>query len=92
MVGDGLWRQVAVPSRLYSPPTEPTPLAGKRISVKDKFMIAGIKTTQNNRAWLSLYGPECETAGFLQDLIGLGAIIVGKTKVCAFGSSEEATD
>lgn len=92
MVGDGLWRQVAVPSRLYSPPTESKPLAGKRISVKDNFKVAGIKTTQNNRSWLSLYGPESETADFLQDLIGLGATIVGKTKMCAFASSEEATD
>ncbi|KAJ0123645.1 amidase [Diaporthe amygdali] len=92
MVGDGLWRQVAVPSRLYSPPTEHKPLAGKRISVKDNFKVAGIKTTQNNRAWLSLYGPERETASVIQDLISLGAVIVGKTKMCAFASSEEATD
>lgn len=92
MVGDGLWRQVAVPSRLYSPPSEHKPLAGKRISVKDNFKVAGVKTTQNNRAWLSLYGPERETASVIQDLISLGAVIVGKTKMCAFASSEEATD
>lgn len=92
MVGDGLWRQVVVPSRLYSPATEHKPLAGKRISVKDNFKVAGVKTTQNNRAWLSLYGPERETASVIQDLISLGAVIVGKTKMCAFASSEEATD
>lgn len=92
MVVDGLWRQVAVPRRLYSPPTEQKPLAGKRISVKDNFKVAGIKTTQSNWAWVSLYGPDLETANVIQDLISLGAVVVGKTKMCAFASAEEATD
>ncbi|KAG8162641.1 hypothetical protein KVR01_007119 [Diaporthe batatas] len=90
--GKGLWRQVAVPSRLYSIPTKKRPLAGKRISIKDNFKIAGVQTTQNNRAWCSLYGVENETAKYAQQLITLGAIIVRKTKMCSFASSEEATD
>lgn len=92
MAGDGMWRQIAVPSRLYSRITEKRPLAGKRISVKDNFKVAGIRTTQTNRAWTSLYGPEEETAAFIQNLVNLGAIIVGKTKMCSFASSEEPTD
>ncbi|KAH8905886.1 amidase signature enzyme [Coniochaeta sp. PMI_546] len=68
------------------------PLAGKRISVKDNFKVAGIKTTQSNRAFVETYGPEQETARFLERLVDLGAILVGKTKMCAFASSEEATD
>ncbi|KAJ4154988.1 hypothetical protein LMH87_000258 [Akanthomyces muscarius] len=89
---DNLWRAVAVPSRLYAIATSEKPLAGKRISVKDNFKVAGIKTTQGNRAFSELYGPESETATYIQTLISLGAIIVGKTKLCAFASSEEATD
>lgn len=54
--------------------------------------MAGIKTTQGNRAFSELYGPESETATYIQTLISLGAVIVGKTKLCAFASSEEATD
>jgi Asp-tRNA(Asn)/Glu-tRNA(Gln) amidotransferase A subunit family amidase len=90
--GDGMWRQVAVPSRLYTPVTQAKPLAGKRISVKDNFKVSGIKTTQSNRAFVDLYGPETETSPYLQRLLSLGAILVGKTKMSAFASSEEATD
>lgn len=92
MTNDGLSRQVAVPSRLYTTPTAVKPLAGKRISVKDIFKVTGIKTTQNNRAWVDLYGPDDETALFVQRLIELGAVIVGKTKMHAFASAEEPTD
>jgi hypothetical protein len=33
-----------------------------------------------------------ETENFVQNLIKLGAVIVGKAKLCAFTSSEKATD
>jgi Asp-tRNA(Asn)/Glu-tRNA(Gln) amidotransferase A subunit family amidase len=91
MTGDGLWRQVAVPSRLYTPQSPLTPLGGRRISIKDNFKVAGIKTTQTNRAFVDTYDQENETAQFVQQLIRLGAVIVGKTKMSAFASSEEAT-
>lgn len=83
---------MTVPSRLYSIPTQKSPLAGKRISIKDSFKIAGVQTTQSNRAWVSLYGAEDKTAKYVRQLVSLGAIIVGKTKMCAFASAEEATD
>ncbi|PVH71861.1 putative amidase [Cadophora sp. DSE1049] len=89
---DGLWSTVAAPSRLYSTPSKELPLAGMRVSVKDNFCLKGIKTTQSNRAFVDTYGPETETAAYLKKLINLGAVIVGKTKLCAFASSEEATD
>jgi Asp-tRNA(Asn)/Glu-tRNA(Gln) amidotransferase A subunit family amidase len=41
---------------------------------------------------LKLIGPDAETANYVQNLINLGAVILGKTKLCAFASSEEATD
>ena len=34
---EGIWKNVAVPSRLYSVPTIEKPLAGKRILVKDNY-------------------------------------------------------
>ncbi|KAI0182115.1 putative amidase [Hypoxylon sp. FL1284] len=92
MTNDGLWRQVAVPSRLYATPTAAKPLAGKRISLKDLFKVKGTQTTQNNRAWVHLYGPDTETAVYVQRLTELGAVIVGKTKMNAFASSESPTD
>jgi Asp-tRNA(Asn)/Glu-tRNA(Gln) amidotransferase A subunit family amidase len=81
-----------VPSRLYSKASKSKPLAGKRISIKDNFRLAGIKTTRNNRAFAETYGPETDTAEALKLLIEMGAVIVGKTKMCAFASSEAATD
>ncbi|OTA54709.1 putative amidase [Hypoxylon sp. EC38] len=89
---EGLWRTIAVPSRLYSTVSQDKPLAGRRISVKDNFRISGLKTTHSNRAFVDTYGPDTITAEYIQFLMRLGAVIVGKTKMCAFASSEEATD
>ncbi|KAI8715835.1 hypothetical protein NCS52_01092100 [Fusarium sp. LHS14.1] len=90
----GIWPAVAVPSRLYSKRTPSKPLAGLRFSIKDNFRLSGIMTTQSNRAWCELYNgkPENETAAYVKTLIDLGAVFVGKTIMCSFASSEEATD
>ncbi|KAB8339253.1 hypothetical protein FH972_022187 [Carpinus fangiana] len=88
----GIWKHVAVPSRLYHKPTSSQPLLGKRISVKDVFDIAGIKTTLSSRDWAALYGPVEESADYVKKLITLGATIVGKTKTTAFASPDEPTD
>ncbi|PQE11375.1 hypothetical protein CJF31_00001188 [Rutstroemia sp. NJR-2017a BVV2] len=82
--GDGI--------RLYTPVTQAKLLAGKRISVKDNFKVSGIKTTQSNRAFVGLYGPDTETSPYLQRLLILRAVLVGKAKMTAFVSAEEATD
>ncbi|KAL9637569.1 MAG: hypothetical protein Q9204_001829 [Flavoplaca sp. TL-2023a] len=50
----GLWKSIAVPSRLYAKESQQHPLAGARISVKDNFKLAGIKTTMTNRAFTQL--------------------------------------
>ncbi|KAI0198309.1 amidase signature domain-containing protein [Astrocystis sublimbata] len=91
---DGLWTAIAVPSRLYSKKSPSLPLAGMIFSVKDNYKISGVPTTQSNWAWCELYEgkPENETAAYVRELIELGAVLVGKTKMCAFASSEEATD
>ena len=45
-----------------------------------------------NRAWTELYGPTSETADLIEKLLNMGAVIVGKTKMCSFASAEEPTD
>ena len=82
---------VAVPSRLYFTATPETPLAGIRLGVKDIFDIAGIKTSDGNRAIYGLYPPKTTNAVAVQKLIDAGAVIVGKMKTSQFANGEEAT-
>jgi len=83
---------VAVPSRAYYTPSAGKPLAGMRVSIKDNINLAGIKTTMTNRAYLELYGAEAKNAAFVEKLLSLGAVIVGKTRMTSFASGEEPTD
>lgn len=48
---------VAVPSRIYYTKTSDKPLAGVRIAVKDLVNIAGVRSSNGNRAWYNLYPP-----------------------------------
>lgn len=89
---NGIWKRVAVPSRLYAKPSGHRPLAGLRISVKDNFKLCGIKTTMSNRGFTELYDVDMETSQYINILVGLGAIIVGKTSMCSFAAGEEPTD
>ena len=88
----GIWKNVAVPNRLYSRPSAQKPLAVARVSVIGNFKLACIKTTMTNRCYTEPYPAESETAEFVKKLEGLGAIIVGKTWMCSFASGEEPTD
>ena len=88
----GIWKHVAVPSRLYTSPTIDKPLAGKRIINKDNYRLAGVKTTLSSRPYEATYGPDQETAEFVKCLLALGAVVVGKSKMSAFASSEAPTD
>lgn len=45
-----------------------------------------------NRAYLELYEPETQSASFVEKLISLGAVIIGKTRMTSFASGEEPTD
>lgn len=56
------------------------------------MQLAGVKTTQNNRAFAELHEPETESAKFVQKLINLGAVVVSKTQLSAFASAQEPTD
>ena len=72
---------IAVPSRLYYTPTSDQPLAGLRISVKDLYDLAGIKTSFGSRSYYSLQQNANATAVAIQRLIDAGAVIVGKEKL-----------
>ncbi|KAF2812363.1 glutamyl-tRNA amidotransferase [Mytilinidion resinicola] len=82
---------VAVPSRLYFTKTVDKPLAGVRLGIKDIYDIAGLKTSNGNRAWYGLYPPANKTAVAVQKLIDAGAIVVGKMKTSQFANGETAT-
>jgi Asp-tRNA(Asn)/Glu-tRNA(Gln) amidotransferase A subunit family amidase len=45
-----------------------------------------------SRSFTSLYGPEEESADYVKKLLSLGAVILGKTKMTQFASSDEPTD
>jgi len=82
---------IAVPSRLYYTKTTEKPLGGVRTGIKDIYDIAGLRTSNGNRAWYHLY-PEAETTGpAVQNLNDAGAVIVGKMKTSQFANGETAT-
>ncbi|KAJ6785670.1 hypothetical protein PWT90_00963 [Aphanocladium album] len=82
---------VAVPSRLHFQKTIDKPLAGVRLGVKDIYDIAGLKTSNGNRAWYQLYPAANQTATAVQKLVDAGAVIVGKMKTSQFANGETAT-
>lgn len=82
---------VAVPSRLYYTKSEEKPLAGVRLGVKDIYDIAGLKTSNGNRAWYELYPAANHTASTVQKLVDAGAVIIGKMKTSQFANGETAT-
>ena len=87
----GMALAVAVPSRLYYTKTADKPLAGVRLGIKDIFDIAGVRTSNGNRAWYHLYPPANENALVVQRLVDAGAVIVGKMKTSQFANGERPT-
>ena len=83
---------VAVPSRLYYTKTPEKPLAGVRTGIKDIYDVAGVKTSDGNRAFYGLYPPRTVNAVPVQRLVDAGAILVGKMKTSQFANGETATD
>lgn len=82
---------VGVPSRLYYTKTSQQPLAGVRLGVKDIYDVAGVKTSNGNRAWYGLFPPASANAVPVQRLVDAGAVIVGKMKTSQFANGETAT-
>ncbi|KAL8658103.1 MAG: hypothetical protein Q9226_001281 [Calogaya cf. arnoldii] len=83
---------VAVPSRLRHHISSKLPLTSIRVGVKDKFDLAGTKTSLCSRFYLQTYPEKSQSAPCIQRLLDLGASIVGKTKLCAFAQWEEPTE
>jgi hypothetical protein len=83
-----------VPSRLYArPPTAKQPLSGLRISITDTMPLAEVRSTLSSRAWTSLYKDAAgRTAPFVQGLIDVGVVILGKTKVSQFSTGRQWVD
>ncbi|KAJ8604263.1 hypothetical protein MRB53_041861 [Persea americana] len=79
---------VAVPSKLYFTKTAAKPLAGVRLGVKDIYDLAGLRTSNGNRAWYHFYPPANVTALAIQRLIDAGAIVVGKMKSSQFANAQ----
>ncbi len=82
---------VGVPSRLYFTKTAEKPLAGVRLGVKDIYRLAGMKGSNGNRAWYSLYPASTYTGPAVQRLIDAGAQVVGLQKTSQFANGESAT-
>ncbi|KAI4257713.1 MAG: hypothetical protein LQ352_001553 [Teloschistes flavicans] len=82
---------VGVPSRLYYTKTASKPLAGVRLGIKDIYDVAGVKTSDGNRAVYGFYPPKTANSVPVQRLIDAGAIIVGKMKTSQFANGETAT-
>jgi amidase len=55
------------------------PLRGLTFAVKDVFDIAGHRTGNGNPVWLKTHPPAARTASAVEDLLGAGAQMVGKT-------------
>ncbi|KAL8906709.1 MAG: hypothetical protein Q9171_006170, partial [Xanthocarpia ochracea] len=82
---------IGVPSRLYYTRTASKPLAGVRTGIKDIYDIAGVKTSNGNRAWYRFYPPATANSVPVQRLIDAGAILVGKMKTSQFANGERPT-
>jgi len=82
---------MGVPSRLYYSPSAEMPLAGVRFGIKDIYNVAGIKTSNGNRAWYNLYPAPSANSVVVQKLVDAGAIIVGKQKTSQFANGQMAT-
>lgn len=84
----GLYPVVAVPSRLYTPPSASKPLNGLRVIIKDIFHLKGVHTTAGSRSYTRLYEPQSETCEVVRRMINQGVVVVGKTKLGAYAGSE----
>lgn len=94
LTSSGAFKSIPVPSRLYYPrPSPRKPLSGVRVSVSDPVSIKGTHTTLSSRAWQSLFGEASDTtAQYVQELVNLGAVIIGKTKISPFATGIDWVD
>ncbi len=84
--------QVAVSSRLHSPPSAEKPLLGKRIGVKELFALRGLRMALSNRAHYAVSSPAPATAPVIQKVLDAGAVLVGSTKCSSMISREDPVE
>ncbi|KAI1389131.1 amidase family protein [Hypoxylon trugodes] len=79
---------IPVPSRIYSW-SDPRPLAGSRVAIKDLFDMKGLITSGGSQAWAEIVEPVNETAPSVQRIVDLGGVLVGKYKLAQFASGAD---
>jgi Asp-tRNA(Asn)/Glu-tRNA(Gln) amidotransferase A subunit family amidase len=82
---------IPVPSRIYSW-SDPRPLAGARVAIKDLFDMKGLITSGGSQAWATIMTPANMTAPSIQRIVDLGAVLVGKYKLAQFASGSNPWD
>ncbi|KAJ9145344.1 Amidase signature domain protein [Pleurostoma richardsiae] len=82
---------IPVPSRIYSW-SDPRPLSGSRVAIKDLFDLKGLITSGGSQAWALVTTSANATAPSIQRIIDLGGIIVGKYKLAQFASGANPWD
>lgn len=82
---------IAVPSRLHYPAEAKKPLNGLRIGVKDNIDLRGVRTSGSSRSFFNTYPAAEISAPAIQELIDLGAVVVGKTGLSQFADAEDPT-
>jgi Asp-tRNA(Asn)/Glu-tRNA(Gln) amidotransferase A subunit family amidase len=60
--------------------------------VKDIYDVRGLKTSVCNKAYEAFHAEATTTAASIQQLIDLGAVIIGKTKTVQFASGMAPRD
>ncbi|KAA1466957.1 amidase signature enzyme [Dentipellis sp. KUC8613] len=84
---------IGVPSRIYTlQKSDPElPLAGVRVSVKDIYLLKGLRASAGNRHFYTTYPPRNVTGPAVSRLLQLGAQVVGITKTVQFANGDRAT-
>jgi len=92
-VMDSQWwnPMIPVPSRIHWW-ADSRPLAGLRVAVKDLYDMKGMQTSGGSQAWIKVTPIANDTAVCIQQLVDLGAALVGKFKLAQFASGANPWD
>ncbi|KAF7555388.1 hypothetical protein G7Z17_g2234 [Cylindrodendrum hubeiense] len=82
----------ALPSRIISEAAHSSPIGGLRVLVDDNIHLKGIKTAMGNKAVDNTRPPPTKSAECIQQLVDLGVVVAGKTRMTPFGNLESPTE
>ncbi|OAA63468.1 Amidase signature domain protein [Niveomyces insectorum RCEF 264] len=82
------WPYIPVPSRIYAW-SDPRPLAGARVAVKDLFDVKGFSTSFGSQAYAIINPVANVTAPAIQRIVNQGGVLVGKYKLAQFASGAD---